>query len=189
MHLNKDIFSPRSWRVQSPSGIVGFLKVDTEKYFSQLIFKMWILHKCFLKEKEMTALENKFCTCRTSYPEGCLYLSDGLGLLLASIHHHLQCAIFAKANQAWKGKAGYFLLFTQAFMFWKNPIRILDAMHVLLIDNMHHMIANCHCDYYYLGRFSAEILNSVKKSDSPTIMSEQQIRFPLILLIFNHCIL
>lgn len=64
----------------------------------------------------MTVLKNKFCTYRTSYPEGFLYLSDGLGLLLVSIHHHLRCAIFAKANQAWKGKAGYFLLFTQAYV-------------------------------------------------------------------------
>lgn len=100
MHLNKDIFSSWSWRVQSPSDTFGFLKIHTEKYFSQLIFEMWILHKCFLKGKEMTLLENNFCTYRTSYPENCLYLSDGLGLLLASIHHLLQCAIFAKANQA-----------------------------------------------------------------------------------------
>lgn len=63
----------------------------------------------------MAVLENKFCTYGTSYPEGCLYLSEGLGLLIASIHHHLQCAIFAKANQAWEGKAHYFL-FTQAYV-------------------------------------------------------------------------
>lgn len=64
----------------------------------------------------MTVLENKFFTSRTGYAEDCLSLSDGLGLLLASIHHHLQCAIFAKSNQAWKGKAGYFLLLTQAYV-------------------------------------------------------------------------
>lgn len=175
MHLSKDIFSPWFWRVQSSSGIVGFLTIHIEKYFSQLIFKMWISHKCNLKTNSVQAIQKV------------VYSSDGLGLLSASIHHHPQLQYLPKLIR--HGKARQVISFcSHKLMFWNKAIRTLAAMHALLMDNMHHMIANCHWDYYLSWEVFSWSPKLCKKSDSSTIMSQPQNIFPVMMLLYNHCI-